>query len=45
VQGIGIKQDMTDSKDKSKIRRNTIILVLVAVAFYVAFIASMAARG
>lgn len=33
------------SKDTGKIRRNAIILALVAVAFYVVFIASVALRG
>jgi hypothetical protein len=36
---------MSDNKDKSKIRRNALLLVLLAVAFYVAFIVSMASRG
>lgn len=36
---------MSDKKLSPKARRNAIILALLAVAFYVAFIASMAARG
>lgn len=36
---------MSDKNLTPKARRNAIILALLAVAFYVAFIASMAARG
>ena len=36
---------MSDKKLTPKARRNAIILALLAVAFYVAFIASMSARG
>lgn len=36
---------MSDKKLTPKARRNAIILALLAAAFYVAFIASMAARG
>lgn len=36
---------MSASEGKGKIRRNAIILALIAVAFYVAFIASVAGRG
>ena len=36
---------VSTDKGTGKIRRNAIILALVAVAFYVAFIASVALRG
>ncbi len=36
---------MSASRGTGKIRRNAIILALIAVAFYVAFIASVATRG
>ena len=40
-----VSPDMSESRDKGKIRRNAIILALIAIAFYVAFIASVAGRG
>lgn len=36
---------MSNTKLSPKARRNAIFLALLAAAFYVAFIASMAARG
>jgi len=40
-----VSTDVSEGKDTGKIRRSAIILALVAVAFYVAFIASVALRG
>lgn len=36
---------MSDKKLSPRARRNAILLALLAVAFYVAFIVSMSARG